>query len=155
MSIEHSKLHTSDLSDLLSPEPRTFSFLRSRFFILFTSLLLSAFSPHTIALRSLPTCCPAAACEQALDLLVSVSFIHCCMSTSDLSPRSLQGVLLLSNGISLLEGGFTLRCLQRLSLPDLATRPWGGSPTDTPAVRPFRSSRTKNSSSQISCAHDG
>ena len=23
-----------------------------------------------------------------------------------------------------LEGGFTLRCLQRLSLPDLATRPW-------------------------------
>ncbi len=27
------------------------------------------------------------------------------------------------NGISHLEGGFTLRCLQRLSLPDLATRP--------------------------------
>ena len=28
------------------------------------------------------------------------------------------------DGISHLEGGFTLRCLQRLSLPDLATRPW-------------------------------
>ena len=27
-------------------------------------------------------------------------------------------------GISHLEGGFTLRCLQRLSLPDLATLPW-------------------------------
>ena len=27
------------------------------------------------------------------------------------------------DGISHLEGGFTLRCLQRLSLPDLATRP--------------------------------
>ncbi len=27
------------------------------------------------------------------------------------------------DGISYLEGGFTLRCLQRLSLPDLATRP--------------------------------
>ena len=134
---EHSKLHTSIclISYLLSLE-LFLSFARA---FSFFSLL----------------CCFAAACEQALDLLVSVSFIHCCMSTSDLSPRSLQGVLLLSNGISLLEGGFTLRCLQRLSLPDLATRPWGGSPTDTPAVRPFRSSRTKNSSSQISCAHDG
>ena len=98
---------------------------------------------------------PAAAHEQALDLLVPVSFIHCCMSTSGLSPRRLQGVLLLSNGIYLLEGGFTLRCLQLLSLPDLATRPCTGCATDTPAVRPFRSSRTKNSSSQISCAHDG
>ncbi len=28
------------------------------------------------------------------------------------------------DGISHLEGGFTLRCLQRLSLPDLATLPW-------------------------------
>ena len=143
---------------LTFPEPRTFFFPSFRaFFFAFSSLLrcflLSARK------RSLRDLCQAAAsapaCEQALDLLVSVSFIHCCMSTSDLSPRSLQGVLLLSNGISLLEGGFTLRCLQRLSLPDLATRPWDGFPTDTPAVRPFRSSRTKNSSSQISCAHDG
>src|SRR5699024_11581555 len=37
--------------------------------------------------------------------------------------RSLQGVLLLSFGISHLEGGFTLRCLQRLSRPGLATLP--------------------------------
>ena len=29
-----------------------------------------------------------------------------------------------SQWISHLEGGFTLRCLQRLSLPDLATLPW-------------------------------
>ena len=36
-------------------------------------------------------------------------------------PCSLQGVLLHIGGISHLEGGFTLRCLQRLSLPDLAT----------------------------------
>ena len=35
-------------------------------------------------------------------------------------PRRLQGVLLLTNGISHLEGGFTLRCLQRLSLPGLS-----------------------------------
>ena len=93
--------------------------------------------------------------EQALDLLVSVSYVHCCTSTSDLSPCRLQGVLLLSDGISLLEGGFTLRCLQRLSFPDLATLPCTWYATDTPAVCPFRSSRTKNSSSQISYAHDG
>ena len=30
-----------------------------------------------------------------------------------------------------------------------------GTTTDTPLVRPSRSSRTKDSSSQISCAHDG
>ena len=35
-----------------------------------------------------------------------------------------------------LEGGFTLRCLQRLSLPDLATLPCRWSTTDTPVVRP-------------------
>ena len=35
-----------------------------------------------------------------------------------------KGSYFLKNGISHLEGGFTLRCLQRLSLPDLATRPW-------------------------------
>ena len=56
---------------------------------------------------------------------------------------------------SYLEGGFTLRCLQRLSRPDLATLPWYWLPTDTPAVRPPRSSRTKGSSSQISCARAG
>ena len=58
-------------------------------------------------------------------------------------------------GISHLEGGFTLRCLQRLSLPDLATLPWHWLPTDTPVVRPPRSSRTKGSSSQISSACAG
>ena len=34
-----------------------------------------------------------------------------------------KGSYFLTNGISHLEGGFTLRCLQRLSLPDLATLP--------------------------------
>ena len=37
-------------------------------------------------------------------------------------PRRLQGILLLSNGKSHLEGGFTLRCFQRLSLPHVATQ---------------------------------
>ena len=61
------------------------------------------------------------ALNKLLDLLVPVSFEYLYPSTSGLSPRRLQGVLLLSDGISLLEVGFTLRCLQRLSLPDLAT----------------------------------
>ena len=91
----------------------------------------------------------------ALDRLVSVSSIHYCTSTSDLSTSSSSRDLLLANRISHLEGGFTLRCLQRLSRPDLATLPWIWYPTDTPAVRPSRSSRTKDSSSQISYAHAG
>ena len=60
---------------------------------------------------------------QALDRLVHVSFIHYCTSTSCLSTSySSRGLTF--RGISHLEGGFTLRCLQRLSLPDLATLPW-------------------------------
>ena len=60
---------------------------------------------------------------QAFDLLVSVSYIHYCTSTSDLSTSSSsRGLIDLLSGISYLEGGFTLRCLQRLSRPGLATR---------------------------------
>ena len=66
-----------------------------------------------------------------------------------------KGSYNLTIGKSHLEGGFTLRCLQRLSLPDLATLPCRWSATDTPVVSPSRSSRTKDSSSQISCAHAG
>ena len=66
-----------------------------------------------------------------------------------------QGSYFLMDGISHLGGGFTLRCLQRLSLPDLATLPCRWSTTDTPVVRPSRSSRTKDSSSQISSARAG
>ena len=58
---------------------------------------------------------------QAYDRLVTVSSMHYCTSTSVLSTScSSRGL-----GISHLEGGFTLRCLQRLSLPDLATLPCG------------------------------
>ena len=59
------------------------------------------------------------------------------------------------DGISHLEGGFTLRCLQRLSLPGLATLLWSWSPTGAPAARPSRSSRTKDGSPQVSCACAG
>ena len=72
-----------------------------------------------------------------------------------LTSYSLRG-LTAEAGISHLEGGFTLRCLQRLSRPDVATQPYAsGDAADTPAVRPSRSSRTKDSSSQISYARAG
>ena len=60
---------------------------------------------------------------QALGLLVAVSSMHYCTSTPALSTSSSsRGLTNLCYGISHLEGGFTLRCLQRLSLPNLATR---------------------------------
>ena len=64
--------------------------------------------------------------DQVLDRLVSSSSIRYRTSTDDLSPGSPPGVLLLSNGTLLLEVGFTLRCLQRLSHPHFASQlcPW-------------------------------
>ncbi len=59
--------------------------------------------------------------DQVLDRLVSPSSMRYRTSTDDLSPSSLLGVLLLSNGILILEVGFTLRCLQRLSRPHFAS----------------------------------
>ena len=60
---------------------------------------------------------------QALDLLVSVRWTCHHAYTPDLSTiSSLWGLTCLRNGKSHLEVGFTLRCLQRLSLPHLATQ---------------------------------
>ena len=61
---------------------------------------------------------------QAFDRLVTVNSTHRCASIPALSTSSsLRGLSLFRVWISHLEGGFTLRCLQRLSLPVLATRP--------------------------------
>ena len=129
---------------------------RARKYILALSKLHIKLNESDVLLRvSLVTSLRFSRLNKLLDLLVPVSSTYLYAFTSGLSPCRLQGVLLLSDGISLLEVGFTLRCLQRLSLPDLATLLCSWSATDAPAVRPFRSSRTKNSSSQISCAHDG
>ena len=60
---------------------------------------------------------------QVFDLLVSVRWTchHAC--TPDLSTlSSLRGLIYFRIGKSHLEVGFTLRCLQRLSLPYLATQ---------------------------------
>ena len=68
--------------------------------------------------RFLPVCS-----GYALDRLVTVSSMHYCTSTSALSTSSSSRGLTTFVGISHLKGVFTLRCLQRLSLPDLATLP--------------------------------
>ena len=61
--------------------------------------------------------------NQALDGLVPVRSIHCCTYTPGLStlssPRRLTD---LCHERSHLGVGFTLRCFQRLSLPDVATQ---------------------------------
>ena len=61
-------------------------------------------------------------CNQALDRLVSSSSIRCRTSTDDLSTlSSSRGLTCFRSGNSLLWGGFTLRCLQRLSRPHFAS----------------------------------
>ena len=89
--------------------------------------------------------------SQALDILVSVRSIHCCTYTPDLSTSSsLRCLTRLLYERSHLKAGFTLRCFQRLSFPNVATQlyPWrdnwytSGSST--------RSSRTRSSPLQIS-----
>ena len=60
---------------------------------------------------------------QALDLLVLVSWTCCHAYTSNLSTLcSSRGLTSLRYGKSYLEVGFTLRCFQRLSRPDIATQ---------------------------------
>ena len=92
---------------------------------------------------------------QALDRLVSVSSMHCCTSTSDLSTSSS------SRGLTLAMGYLILRGASRLDAFSVyPVRAWlpchgVGTPTGTPAARPSRSSRTKDSSSQISYARAG
>ena len=61
--------------------------------------------------------------NQALDLLVSVRSMHCCTYTPDLSTlSSSRGLTSLCCERSHLRAGFTLRCFQRLSFPNVATQ---------------------------------
>ena len=61
----------------------------------------------------------------------------------------------LTEGRTHLWTGFPLRCFQRLSEPDSATGRCRWSTTRAPEVRPPRSSRTRGSLHQFSCAHGG
>ena len=86
--------------------------------------------------------------------LVLVSFTPYSASTPSLStwssPTGLQGVV---PGKSHLEEGFPLICFQRLSFRTSLPGRAAGATTGAQEVRPSRSSRTKDGSSQISCAH--
>ena len=86
--------------------------------------------------------------------LVRVSFTPRSASTPRLStwssPTGLQGI---TPGKSHLEEGFPLICFQRLSFRTSLPGHAAGATTGAQEVRPSRSSRTKDGSSQISCAH--
>ena len=94
--------------------------------------------------------------DQALDRLVLTSFRIAAFTPSTYQPCRLQGVLpafavgyFFSRGASRLDA-FSVYPV-RTSLPCYAV----GTTTVAPVVRPFRSSRTRNSSSHDSYAHDG
>ena len=136
-----------------------------RFALLF--LLRAPSKPHTASLprsssfawRILAFASPAPHSlflDQALDRLVLTSFRITAFTPSTYQPCRLQGVLpacavgyFFSRGASRLDA-FSVYPV-RTSLPCYAV----GTTTVAPEVRPFRSSRTRNSSSHVSCAHDG
>ena len=70
-------------------------------------------------------------------------------------PRSLQGVLLHMQGYLILRGASRLDAFSVYPFQTWLLSHATGVTTDAPEVRPSRSSRTKDSSSQISCAHAG
>ena len=92
---------------------------------------------------------------QALDLLVLLSSMHCCTSTRSLSTSSSSRGLTLSMGYLILRGASRLDAFSVYPCRTWLPCSGFGNPTGTPAVRPSRSSRTKDSSSQISYAHAG
>ena len=94
-------------------------------------MLFYFYVPSKLHTRNTFFILPITLLGHALDRLVSVSSIHYCTSTSDLSTSSSSRGLTTYVGISHLEGGFTLRCLQRLSRPGLATLPCTWYATDT------------------------
>ena len=92
---------------------------------------------------------------QAFDRLVTVSYTHYCASTSALSTSCSSRGLLLANGNLILRGASRLDAFSVYPFRTWLLCHALGNTTDTPAVRPSRSSRTKDSSSQISCARAG
>ncbi len=110
-----SKLHSEKLTSKTS-----FSFRSSLRFpasfrlhlFSFFSLKSSVFTFPLLLICSEPSCRP-----------ISIGKLqHCCSYTADLSPLRLRGVSHIAAWNLLLEVGFTLRCLQRLSPPHFASQ---------------------------------
>ena len=98
----------------------------------------------------------ASSSDQALDRLVSASSRITALSPLTYLPCRLQGVLLAcAMAVLFLRWASRLDAFSvypiRTSLPCYAV----GTTTVAPVVRPSRSSRTRDSSSHDSCAHDG
>ena len=90
-------------------KPHTASLPRSSSFA-WRILAFASFAPHSLFLRSSPR-------PISIDKLS-----HHCVYTVNLSTlSSARGLTSLCCGILFLEGGFTLRCLQRLSRPYFAS----------------------------------
>ena len=93
---------------------------------------------------------------QALTRLVTVSSMCYHTSTSALSTSSSsRGFTSLRMGYLILRGASRLDAFSVYPFRTWLPGHGFGKPTGPPAVRPSRSSRTKDSSSQISCAHAG
>ena len=93
---------------------------------------------------------------QALTRLVTVSSVCYHTSTSALSTSSSsRGFTSLRMGYLILRGASRLDAFSVYPFQTWLPGHGFGKPTGPPAVRPSRSSRTKDSSSQISCAHAG
>ena len=93
---------------------------------------------------------------QALTRLVTVSSMCCHTSTSALSTSSSsRGFTSLRMGYLILRGASRLDAFSVYPFRTWLPGHGFGKPTGPPAVRPSRSSRTKDSSSQISYAHAG
>ena len=129
--------HRKSVKGLCSP---SFSWLQLRHFITEASILetLRTIRASSSIARTLKTAHPDFAhlvrpvsnfpfglnsilLDQVLDRLVSSSSKCCHSFTDDLSPGSLPGVSRIAAWNLILEVGFTLRCLQRLSHPHFAS----------------------------------
>ena len=92
---------------------------------------------------------------QVFDRLVTVRSMHHCTSTPALSTSSSSRGLIIKWGYLILEGASRLDAFSVYPFRAWLLCHEPGGPTDTPAARPPRSSRTKGSSPQISYAHAG
>ena len=92
---------------------------------------------------------------QALDRLVAVSSMPYGTSTPALSTSSSSRGLTLTMGYLILRGASRLDAFSVYPVPTWLPGYAFGNATGTPEVSPSRSSRTKDSSSQISYAHAG
>ena len=110
-----SKLHTESIP--ISAFSRKFCLLHSRFAFARAHQVPQNDHRTNLALPALAKCSWSSLRSISDSQLRTLLYFHLCPIYLVL----FKGSYLLMEGISHLEAGFTLRCLQRLSVPDLAT----------------------------------